>query len=542
MRRTESQAVDGRSGSAAWRVAATLWLAVFALSAADPATVDGIVRNSATGLPVDHAIVRIVRPSENGGAYIGATNAAGVFHFENLEPGDYQVSVEHAGFMVAGIEPIRVESGQKVRDVAISATPLAVVTGRVVDSDGEPERGAYVGIVRAEWQRGKRSYEGIGGAETDEAGEFRIGKLQPGRYRLYAIPPRRFATSEGPGQPESRLGWTYAPSGQDLDGAATFDLSAGQTLDRIEVKLPILPSVHLRGKLESGGDNGGMMPRWIIAEKTENGRLTSWFSVMGRIRKDGTFDLGGISPGVYTLTSGQFSALETEPFVATVTSHDVNGILLPKAQPARVKVRVVYRADAEQKHGDPTILLHGLGQQSLMSFPANPRLKRGADGGVFEDVRAGRYEPLYAATGGWHVESMTYDARPVDGAIDVAPGADGQLDIVLAPGTASIAGKVKDGAAKMAVAVADTASPGNAAVHISQVDRQGGFSFGNLAPGKYVVFAIPQREEWPWENAEFVRLLRESGAAADVTDKSSATVDVAVLTEEALRRAVEQIP
>jgi len=534
-------------GSRTWRLAATLWLAVSAGWAADPSVVDGVVRNAVTGIPVDHATVRLVQLSEEGAAYVGATSAEGTFHFENVAPGDYRISAERAGFEAEGTDPIHLSAGQKLRDVTIAATPLAVVTGRVVDSDGEPVPSAGVGVLRAEWQRGKRSYQQSGGAQTNEAGEFRIAGLAPGRYRLYATPPGanalRFAISEGPGQPERRLGWTYAPTGQDLDGAATFELAPGQTIDRAEVKLPMLPSFHLRGKVENGADNGGAMPRMLVAEKTDNGRPTAWFAVMGRIRKDGTFDLGGVPPGVYTVAAGRFGAPETEPLDVTVTSHDVGGMLLPKQRPATVKVRIEFRGDEKLKHGDPMILLNRLSPSTFMEMPRGPRMTRRPDGGVFENVRAGRYEPVYASAGAWHVESMMYAGQPlVDGAIDVPPGADGQLDIVLAPGTASIAGKVKEGAAKMAVVVAENAPPGNVAVHLSELDGQGRFTVGNLAPGKYVVFAIGKRQEWPWQNADFVRLLRESGAFADLTDKSSAEVEVPVLTEEVLRRAAEQIP
>jgi len=547
MMRPQLQAIGARRRGRTWPLAATLWLAVSAGWAADPAVVDGIVRNSATGLPVDHAIVRIVQRSEDAAAYVGATNVEGAFHFENVQPGDYSVVVERAGFAVEDTDPLHLVAGQKLRDVTISAAPLAVVTGRVVDSDGEPVPGAHVGALRAAWQRGKRSYEQAGGAQTNEAGEFRIAGLEPGRYRMYAAPPDgnalRLAISEGPGQPESRLGWTYAPSGQDLDSAAEFDVAPGQTVDRAELKLPMLPSFHLRGKVESGTDSGSVMPRMIVAEKIDNGRPASWFAVMGRILKDGTFDIGGVPPGVYRVAAGRFGAPETEPLDVTVTSHDVAGILLPKRRPATVKVRIEFRGDEKQKHGDPMILLHHLAQEILMEMPMGPRMTRRPEGGVFENVRAGRYEPIYASTGAWHVESMMYAGRPaLEGVIDVASGTDGQLEIVLAPGTVSIAGKVKEGDAKRVVVVAENVPPGNVSVHLTAVDGQGRFTVPNLAPGKYVVFAIGNRQEWPWQNADFVRLLRESGVAVDLTEKSSAEVEVVVLTEEALRRAAEQIP
>jgi hypothetical protein len=148
---------------------------------------------------------------------------------------------------------LHLDSGQKVRDVEIQAMPLAVITGKVVDAEGDPVPGAQVGAVHAIWLLGKRNYQDAGSAEADERGEFRLEDLDPGGYKLFANAPVRgplgFTISEGPGKSEFHLApiflramiwmrlrrWTCVP-GQELGG--------------IEIKLPMLPAFHLRGKAE----------------------------------------------------------------------------------------------------------------------------------------------------------------------------------------------------------------------------------------------------------------------------------------------------
>src|SRR5579862_8254150 len=116
-------------------------------SAVKPGSVEGVVTNSVTGEPVKKATVMLqgaVRPGESEPTMSTATtDAGGHFHFDNVESGLYSISANRDGFMTlrsraASIDTIAVAEEQHVQDVTLKLTPLGVVSGHVLDENGEP--------------------------------------------------------------------------------------------------------------------------------------------------------------------------------------------------------------------------------------------------------------------------------------------------------------------------------------------------------------------------------------------------------------------
>src|ERR1700691_1960093 len=71
---------------------------------AKPGTVDGVVTNSVTGEPVRKAVVTIWSQS-HGFAYHAAADAAGHFHFDNVDPGSYNIAALRDGFSIREQDP-----------------------------------------------------------------------------------------------------------------------------------------------------------------------------------------------------------------------------------------------------------------------------------------------------------------------------------------------------------------------------------------------------------------------------------------------------
>ena len=542
--------ISGTHRRAPWRMAATVWLLVSAAWAIDPGAVGGIVRNSVTQAPVPHARVRLI--CESGPGYVETTGDDGAFHFEKVEPGEYRIDVERSGFTAGEFDVLHVAAGQATRDLTLTAVPLAVLRGKVVDGEGEPVPGAQVRAIRAVWVRGKRTWQSNGSAEADERGEFRLAQLDAGRYRLFAAPPQgnplRFVISEGPGMPESRLAPAYYPSSPDLDAAAPLDLAAGQELGGFEVKLPMRPSFHIRGKADPAPDARGPFTAMLTAVKIDNGRWTDWFQTTGPLNKDGSFDLAGVLPGSYEVYVGRFERAATESIGVKITSRDVNGVALGRLQPARIQVRCLYDGDDKAESDKPAFQLRRIGRRyaggviddddtdfaGLRQSDANLRIA---------NVQPGIYEPLLAPGARQYVESATYNGQPLtDGAIDVAGGSEGELEVRLAAANGAIGGELKAPGSAVAVVVAESPTPGNPAVRQAPASSGGRFSVTNLPPARYLVFAVPPGGRWPWENAAFVKLLSGSAAAVELAGSGSVQVELALVPEEALRRAEEQVP
>ena len=61
-------------------------------------------------------------------------------------------------------------------------TPQAILSGRVLDQDGDPWPHANVQVLHAVWKKGKRSLNADSGVhDVDDRGEFRVAGLSPGR-------------------------------------------------------------------------------------------------------------------------------------------------------------------------------------------------------------------------------------------------------------------------------------------------------------------------------------------------------------------------
>ena len=78
---------------------------------------------------------------------------------------------------------ITVAEEQEVKDVAVKLVPLAVVSGRVLDEDGDPMARAQVQALRYVYygQRGARQLNPAGFATTNDLGEYQLLDLEPGQ-------------------------------------------------------------------------------------------------------------------------------------------------------------------------------------------------------------------------------------------------------------------------------------------------------------------------------------------------------------------------
>ncbi len=115
-----------------------------------------------SGEPLRKATVHLRRRSPATGAvpgaqgYTGTSEADGSFRFEAVEPGEYNLSGERFGFLNtqygqkypggAGT-PLTFRAGQQITDLILKLTPQAVISGKVVDEDGDPIDNAMIQVL-----------------------------------------------------------------------------------------------------------------------------------------------------------------------------------------------------------------------------------------------------------------------------------------------------------------------------------------------------------------------------------------------------------
>src|SRR5262245_43478097 len=130
--------------------------------------IEGRVINSAGGEPLRRVTLTLHSAVARRASAAAVTNGEGHFLLEDIEPDTYRLSADRAGFL--GQEygarswsspgtPISLSAGQHLKDLEFKLTPQGVITGRVLDEEGEPVKGVGVIAFRRK-QRGTRSTEG----------------------------------------------------------------------------------------------------------------------------------------------------------------------------------------------------------------------------------------------------------------------------------------------------------------------------------------------------------------------------------------------
>jgi Carboxypeptidase regulatory-like domain len=173
------------------------------------------------------------------------TDGEGAFAFANLPAGGYVLSADKSTYMTtrypepgrlirAGRQPLTLRDGESRDDVVIRMFHGGVLAGRVLDAHGDPVEYADVRVFRVP-RSGRATM--FGGQQTNALGEFRVPRLDAGRYMLF-VQPRRLGEEpvpehELPPQPVP----TYYPGVLSVDHAQRIVLERGQTIAGLELTL-----------------------------------------------------------------------------------------------------------------------------------------------------------------------------------------------------------------------------------------------------------------------------------------------------------------
>jgi protocatechuate 3,4-dioxygenase beta subunit len=159
--------------------------------------VTGTVTVADSGQPARKARVSLSGVELRGGRSV-ITDANGSFAFAALPAGRYSLSASKPGHVTVSYgqrrpgpgrpgTPIQLGDGQKLQ-VALQLPRGGVITGAVLDENGEAVPGTPVRALRYVMQSGQRVLQSGGAGSTDDRGIYRIFGLQPGEYIVAATP------------------------------------------------------------------------------------------------------------------------------------------------------------------------------------------------------------------------------------------------------------------------------------------------------------------------------------------------------------------
>ncbi len=471
------------------------------------ATVEGTVTNSVTGEPILRAHVSLMGFTNGTQQTFGAlTDAAGKFSVTGLPPGSYSVQAERTGFTAARDRSgaygptTSLQAGDKTDGIKLKLIPDGSISGRVVDPDGEPLESIQ---ITAESSNGNMNF----GAVTDDKGEFRLGSLAPGKYRIRAskmemmIPPE----IRTDGSVEQHLITTWYPNSSDQKSASRVQVQPGADVTAIEIRMQNSPIVCISGTV-AGAPKGAEHATIELRQgrSSRNG---------GVVRADGTFLVCRADPGTYRVAANWFSdgrVLRSAPVTVEVGASNLEHIDLRLIPPADIAGVVTYESEeakqapkfpqsqrAAQQTAPPKPPPRRLIVQNFDGYEA-PRPVEIPDDGSFllQDVVPAQYRVILSYGPGY-IKSMRLGQTEMQGnLLDVrngaAPGATLTISVALATG--EISGKVSDDngpAAHVMVALfQDDDSSWSPPTNTTRTSDDGSYQLTQVAPGKYKVVAL----------------------------------------------------
>jgi len=492
-----------------------------------------------------------------GGSYPTVTDSGGRFAVENIQPGSYSLNAEHQGFIESrfgdaqGVRlEIQLTPGQILTDITIKLTPQAVISGRVVDEDGDIWTHSQIGLFRSIFEHGRRQLEGFTGAEVNDQGEFRLGQLPPGTYYLSAEPDSGWESRNRPPAKEA-VAWrllTWYPSSADPESSTAVTVGPGDQLAGLEIRLR-RGSVHaIRGKLV-GGENipeerGQFSQRSISA----NGSAAGANGLRGAIRSDGTFEIPNVPSGNYDIHVRQgFPPLNLGSLKVQIGDRDLEDVSVQLVPPRPLKGVIQYEEKEAVKLSVSTVQLEPF-------VPSWSRSTTSREDGSFEFPLVGseRYRVYVHAGPGKYLKQIRYgDAVSTDGTISLT-GVIENLILVLSTRGARVTGTVtgtgepsnpaeqaKGGVATYQVVLVPKAAPGDA--RLATLDQNGTFSLSDIPPGTYTLYAFEGVPNGAWEDSAFMREVSGSGTEIELVEGDVRTVDLPVILKSKLAPILKKL-
>jgi Carboxypeptidase regulatory-like domain len=529
-------------------------------------SIEGQIVNAKTGAPLKRAMVRLVGMNPNpapanppaapaaaaaatvkapapGGVSLPApaiksnmpvmmnkeTDEQGHFVFTGLDPGRYRITAERQGFLrqsygarkfSGGSTPITVGDGQSVKSIDVKLTPQSVISGKVLDEDGEPVSNVQIRAQKSVSRNGRKQWSVVANANTSDIGEYRLPELQPGRYVVFASARNSAmnvtatpATEPLPATPEMAYAGTFYPSTADAATAMPVDVGEGGEIHNIDIRLVKTRVFRVRGKVSGMAGARGNVPVTLTARDGAPGRVQ--VSMAQARGPEGIFEIRNVPPGQYlahaqTQTNGQ-QYVAVAP-VDVAGSH-VDGLVLALSSGGDVQGSVkVADADAPVDLTNLRVMLRpvGFGGQA-------PRATVGEDlKFTLKSVPPVHYAVTVAGyPDTCYVKSIQFGGADVtEDGVQMTSG--GTLDVVIsaAAGQMDLVVMTKDGKAANGSQVLILRD--GAPMQSRSADENGMLSIKGLKPGDYKVIAWEDVDPNQLWDTDYLRKFENDGKSIKI--------------------------
>lgn len=477
--------------------------------------VSGTVVALGTGEPLKKARVTLWTDGQETNSRFAATDAAGHFSFDQIQPGRYILSVARTGYVPQQYgqdQPdkpgavLTLTAGQTMTDLLFRLLRTAVISGRVLDEDGEPVPDTTVEVLSRVRSRKQTITATVGQGSTNDLGEYRVFDLPPGHYSVRANPPRQslvfgagFPADQASDQ-SSAYPPVYYPGTPDMARASTLDVNAGDEISGIDFLLT--PKTDTRTYKIRGRVVNSIVghPDAHLSVMLTPRNATDWAPNFPNTQPDfktGAFELKDVAPGAYTVLAMWFEGGKERSATqdVDVTGADVDAVSLVLTNGINIPGRVSFEGHAGSAAGQVTINL----------TPANPQVTFGGweearvqpDGTfVLTNVGDGQYSiGAYSKCDDCYLKAATGDGVDILKGVQVASGAGpSRIDILYSSDTGTADGSVTTSddlpaPGAYVVFVPDSSASDTEEQKTAATDQYGRFEVRGIPPGKYTAYA-----------------------------------------------------
>lgn len=509
------------------------WARAQATTPANTASIEGIVTKEPGSEPLKKVLLQVITEDQAGGSnYTATTDSDGRFRIEKMAPGHYRIYLEKTGYAEINARGRKSEGhflslrgSEQIKDLSLQMLPTAIISGRIVDEDGDPMPDAVVFVQR---KRPGAKLENAGSERTNDLGEFRFHGLFPGQYVIVLMPPPDFRdydrqhekAAKDPAQADMRYLTTYYPGTNDPAQASVVSLRPG---DELPVNLTLFPARTYRVRGIVTGIPAGQKVSVQLTSTANQMMLRS-----NETEEGGQFEVRGVPPGSYMAQAsiGTDDQLLSARQKVDVVGADVDGIKLVPLRSFTVSGYLRFDSRPKDPEAHYTVNLHSLDAADDSGFFINPdafgqnaTVDRGGQC-KWENVRPGTYYvQVFGEDRDIYLKSVMLGEGEVDTGFSISGPV--SLEVVVSPKGGRVEGDVADHDqpvvdATVVLVPEEKFRKSRQHFAVASSDQHGHFVLRGLAPGSYTAFAWQDMDNGLYYDASFLKSQEANGTSLKV--------------------------
>ena len=524
----------------------------------------GVIRGTVvagdTGRPLRRAQITVAGIGlGQDGRRSTSTGIDGSFTVKDLPAARYRVTVTRGGYLQLEYgqrrpgeqgRPIQLEEGQVVEKVDFALPRMGSISGRITDENGEAIEGVSVYAMRSLYYEGKRKLVPVAGigVRTDDEGNYRIPRLEPGLYQVMASTKETWTVIQA-GQ-EMQFGYmpTYYPGIATPTEARRVKIGLGEGVQAIDMSL--VPGRAAKVSGTAVDSQGKPFTRVSLSEEIRGLNFASFGGgPSAPVAADGSFTIRDVPPGEYSLQASTMGgAPDATPEAAFqvifVGGTDLEGLMLVGSSGGTVTGKVVSEDGPIPGTGVRVSVAEIYRSQTPPILLGTFRATRDAgavqpDGTFTANNVFGRARFQVTVPEGWMLKAVRHEGRDITEDV-VELGTRQQLsgvEVVITNRVTEVNGQVVDeknapvGEATVLLFPAEESKwyENSRAIRATRPDQQGRWQLKTVPAGEYLAVALDYMEVNAWQDPEYLASLKESASRVTIREAAPANLSLKVV-------------